>query len=567
LEPDKQANIVDKVCHLNKEYAFAKKTRLNSDPDVNAKGSYTVQTFMDSGKVLVDGKPPMFQMNDDDFKETMKKKYEQTMSEEEAQAKVDKIVSVWDDVIAKDATDLHRIIVSHNSNDSDIEFSKSCADTRFSYISDEVKTATKEVERQIWQRNRTLGEEHSHLVRNINLEAKIRGEIEKIVGHIDYMMVKPDGTIEIYNIKASIENENDWSPAKKEKYKYGLALIKRILEYNGIDASNIRVNLIPIRLKYDDDFDNLLEINVGEYKSYDLKDSHYVFEKYDKFAAQYIDSKCVIDNFNDDVLVGVNANLAKIFAGRGIDVFNKGIKKSAKGWVKENWRSIAKEPKDGTKGWEITLPDESKPIKISDTRIGDKNEELVNLIASKEEELFGSTANEKSVRYLIDDIKESFRQKLRFLSTSSSKGGTYSLISTNLNKYFESSNPDPSAEPEYKWELIDNTTLTNSNIIMFRHKITNQVDIIDLTPYDVTETDKAKGRKNLLGFYLPDLNNENFIMESNYGNIEAIRTLTLVNELIPKLNFQPKFGTLKVLSMSRMRNKKGCEFDMAQLLP
>jgi hypothetical protein len=56
-------------------------------------------------------------------------------------------------------------------------------------------------------------------------------------------------------------------------------------------------------------------------------------------------------------------------------------------------------------------------------------------------------------------------------------------------------------------------------------------------------------------------------MESNYGNIEAIRTLTLVNELIPKLNFQPKFGTLKVLSMSRMRNKKGCEFDMAQLLP
>ena len=48
---------------------------------------------------------------------------------------------------------------------------------------------------------------------------------------------------------------------------------------------------------------------------------------------------------------------------------------------------------------------------------------------------------------------------------------------------------------------------------------------------------KANNRDNLLGAYIPDLNSYNFTMKSNYGNIEAIKALTLLNEVVPKLSF------------------------------
>jgi hypothetical protein len=51
-------------------------------------------------------------------------------------------------------------------------------------------------------------------------------------------------------------------------------------------------------------------------------------------------------------------------------------------------------------------------------------------------------------------------------------------------------------------------------------------------------------------------------MQSNFGNIEAIRTLTLINKIIPSFSFQPKFGDLKVLSLSNYRNTKGAMFNM-----
>jgi hypothetical protein len=80
---------------------------------------------------------------------------------------------------------------------------------------------------------------------------------------------------------------------------------------------------------------------------------------------------------------------------------------------------------------------------------------------------------EKSTRRVIQDIKESFRQKLRFFSTSSSKGSNYSMISNSLQKYFETNNTSTDEDPDYKWEFIDNEVLHNANILMFRHKITN----------------------------------------------------------------------------------------------
>jgi len=85
----------------------------------------------------------------------------------------------------------------------------------------------------------------------------LRSIAKDIIGHIDYLCIRDDGTIDIYNLAVSTESESDWAGVKKEKYKYKLALLKRILEYNGVKATDIRVNLIPIKVKYNESFNSV----------------------------------------------------------------------------------------------------------------------------------------------------------------------------------------------------------------------------------------------------------------------------------------------------------------------
>jgi hypothetical protein len=50
-------------------------------------------------------------------------------------------------------------------------------------------------------------------------------------------------------------------------------------------------------------------------------------------------------------------------------------------------------------------------------------------------------------------------------------------------------------------------------------------------------------------------------MEANYGNIEAVRTMTLLNEIVPELG-DVRLGRLKVLSLSPYYTKKGRDISM-----
>ena len=101
--------------------------------------------------------------------------------------------------------------------------------------------------------SREVGDDSSpKIIKNINLSAKLIGRNENITAHIDYIVVKPNGSVEIFNIKSSHESPAFWDRAKKEKYRNEFALLSRILEYNGISAKDIRFNIIPVVLEYDD---------------------------------------------------------------------------------------------------------------------------------------------------------------------------------------------------------------------------------------------------------------------------------------------------------------------------
>ena len=570
LDSDPQQQIADKITKINQDFKFKKQesntssVNVDLDPDISVDSNYyTTQTFIDSGYFNVNGEAPIFRLNMQEYIDTIKDRLinKDNMSELDSAKYCENIKNNWDK-IASDSSDLHRIIVSSKGNQDLRHFSGATLNTSFSKIYDKLPEIVQSVEKSVLKRNGK-----AILFKNLNVEAELRNLAEHIMGHIDYLCVKPNGTIEIFNLKTSTENYLNWGTVKTEKFKYQLALLKRILEYNGIDARNIRVNLIPVRIKYNEDFNEVTDISVSDAITIDQqKDFLYTFQKYDNVAAQFIDSNASIEDLNDDSMLKVTEQLNNIFPGRDVNIRYNGIKESAKGWVRHNWKQIAKQ--SNKKGWDIKLPNEKKLIHIDDTRIGDNNQELINIIKDREEELFDNTASEKGVNRIIQDVHQSFENQLPFFG-SSTKGSSNTLLAAQLNKYFDynGSLNENNKVVDYKWELVNNQELlNNSGILMFRHKITNQIDVITLTPYDVSTKNTVKGRDHILGYHMGNLNDYNFTMESNYGNIEAVRTLTLLNEILPKLNFKPKLGQLKIVGLSNLHKKKGAEFEFSHLL-
>ena len=556
---DTVENLYDKLKSLSHEYTIThQQGAFMDDADVDAGKNFTTQTFIDSGYFLVNGNPPMFRMDFDDYTGIMRARLvKEGFTEEQAKRTVELQKANWE-TIAKDATTLHKIVVSSSSTDSDRHFSGAALNTPFQAVYDKLRNVTKEVEKQVLKTNGG-----SQLMKNLNITAKLRGLAEDIVGHIDYLCIRDDGTIDIYNLAVSTESESDWAGVKKEKYKYKLALLKRILEYNGINARDIRVNLVPIKIKYNETFDSVQDIQTFSPKSYDMNDSKYTMQPYDNVVANFIDSNNPPLKVDDSDLINANIQLNKIFPNHSVEITTQGIKESARGWVKSNWKVIAK-PAEGKRGWDITFPGEKESIYIPDTRIGENNKELIDIVSSREEELFNSTPAKKATYRVVADIKQAYKQKLPAFYCSLKNS---SFIQNQLNKYFESSGSDENGKPIYKWRLINNDTLTNANLLLFENIRTHQLDIVAITPFDVSTKVSYKGRENLLGSYLPDVNNRGFLTPSNYGNIEATRTMVVLNQVLPKLPFIPKLGTLKVVGISSYHNKKGCEMDIQQFLP
>jgi hypothetical protein len=130
---------------------------LGDDPDINSGTNYTTQTFVDSGKFTIDGKRPMFQLSIDEYKDLIKTRLtNEGMSEDEADQYLNKLTKNWKDKIAKNAVDFHKIAVSSRGDNDSYSFAQKCQGTAFEYIYDKMKTATSEIERNIFLRNRTV---------------------------------------------------------------------------------------------------------------------------------------------------------------------------------------------------------------------------------------------------------------------------------------------------------------------------------------------------------------------------------------------------------------------------
>ena len=228
LEHDKQTLLYDKLDKLKKEYKFAaNKESPIDDVDINAGKDFTTQTFIDSTYFTVNGQSPMFRLNfDTEYYPIMKEQLvKEGYSEQQADEAIKTRKQNWE-TISKDAADVHRIIVSSTSQDDDRHYAGATLNTSLQPVFDKMGKVVKDVEKEVLKKNRGNS---PYLLKNLNVSAKLRNQIENIIGHIDYLCIKPDGTLDIYNLAVSIDNESDWASVKKEKYKYKLAFLKKWL--------------------------------------------------------------------------------------------------------------------------------------------------------------------------------------------------------------------------------------------------------------------------------------------------------------------------------------------------
>ena len=60
-----------------------------------------------------------------------------------------------------------------------------------------------------------------------------------------------------------------------------MAFLKRILEANGIPAKHIRLNIIPVKMTYNENFDAITDLDVESPVSMDFNDHQYILKRYD----------------------------------------------------------------------------------------------------------------------------------------------------------------------------------------------------------------------------------------------------------------------------------------------
>lgn len=550
---NRQTRVVDRLSELKEsgKRKFKKEFSdrvdvINGCAEVNTSG-YTTQSFIDSGLYTdQSGNQIMPVLQIDDYIERMQALYESKgLSKDEIKQHISVLKNSWKR-IAEDGRDFHKIILKQGKDTSYSQTEDNTKGTSFEHLSDVIyDKAYNDIFSQVYLGNgresRELGDDSSPVIlKNINLSAKLIGRDDTITGHIDYIVVKPNGSVEVFNIKSSHESPAFWDQAKKEKYRNEFALLSRILQYNGINTNDIRFNIIPVTFKYDDQFQNINNIVVNRAECYSHNKGAFVMQESMKLAQRFIASNAETITINDSSVDTVNKQLSAVFPKR--DIKADGITSTIEEYIDKNWSYWVQGEQPDT-GWNLSIDGTVYHVKSSEVR--SRNKEAVEIIRQNQDKLLGVDSGKLSARGIVNQIGE-------FRRFGSPKFGNDYLDRLFL-PYFEKSAVNVNGKDKYNylWQVVKNDTLDNCNIIMFKNSLTGQANFITLSGLNLDQVHSFDGRTNILGFHLNDLqgmdNQGRQLMKATYGNIETMRTMFLINEIIPQLGDDVKLGDLTII--------------------
>lgn len=553
--------------------ASRSKTELINDPEYNNSDQFSPSSLIDSGNLRILGNQIMPEKRQEDYEKNLAiqlKEENPNMSDSEIQQIVKSTISNQDK-INKDGFDLHCILNNFGfyRKDSKVSFvdSKMVKDSRFNSVSGSLFDQIDQKFMEMWSNHKSLNGTSAKIIQNVTLKGFINntenGLINKeIVGHYDNIVIDEKGDVHIYNYRVSSTSPVHEYNVKREKYTLMMALLKQILANNGYNVRNITMHYIPIQLKYNDDFSQIESIIV--HNSYNVAYEK-SFKKMDTVAKAFIQSKVNISPIQSSTIEQVNTNLKVIFPDK--QIYANGISKTVEQWIKEEYSGFAtsrirKVTDEEGVYYKLYLKDDfSDPIKITSKEPPIKNQQIIQYV----EEYLSEKEQDRNARLkdMVDQIIKGKRIGLLNINLGPFGQQTASYLNRVLKPYI-SDGIKVDDETIYDWELISDDTLLESNILLFKNR-SGVVDVVVLSNFDLNSQANFKGQKNIMGSYFSDMDpllQEAFNYDSSYGNIEAVRVMTLLNEVLPQLQDKDvRMGKLQVISSSRHGQSKIFSFE------
>lgn len=542
----------DKDSYLTGEFTFS---------EVDNKKVFTLQSFIDSqyfrdekGKILVP------YLNRDNFIQYMIDKLEKDgIPRSQGKIQSEKMAKNWDK-ISEDAIIIHKLLKS----DFDGLVSKLQEETKNTRLQDlDGQVLLDELEK-IRKRAFYGKGEGCKIIRDLNLKAQIYGLDISVLGHIDNIIIDPNGELHIINYKVTtsvIDNE------KQAKYKYQMALLKQMLSAAGFDTTHLTVEIIPIFVKYNDDYTKIKEVSVRKklnlaYDSGDERKGKYTFQKYERQAEKFIKGKVIINEVDKASVDSSDKFLRAMFDERKIT--SKGIELSADEWIRRNKNNRIVRVYGNSKVKYKIIFSPNDVVEIEDHHSPENNEQIKREVQDRLLEL--DLGNHEMTAHNIVRLFQVAKQHKGFYSFTQEDG--YERVAKFLDKIFkpylqgqELHNGDFSPD----WKIIESDVLLSRNIIALQNTHTGQIDIITISPHNLKETVKfRKVYNNILGNFLSDQSAiQKQIIKGSFGNIEMIRTMLLLNSVLPSLSGDIQLGQIQIISPENIGNEITYTFPQA----
>lgn len=491
-------------------------------------------------------------LNIDDYKDTKIKKLTTSetnrMSEEEAQKLVDDEIKFWEQ-IQKDAIILHKLFTSPSTRNTSKTFSDFKNENK-DILPDYLKNNDVLCEKfynQLKNTYKYIKTKHQNSIThtNLNLISKINDLDIDLIGHIDYLIIGEDGVAHLYLYKTTSESPHQWDVNKRKKYLHQLSFLKAMLSNNGINVDNMTLNIIPVQMKYSESHDTIESILVHkiEEKSTRFDSLKYNLNSYDAIARRYISPSTDTPIVYESTIQRGKDVAAAIFTD--LNIKEIGIKKSAKWWIAnapnadlhKTYSLVIKQIGDQDHFYDVIINGKVYPIKSKIEKT--KNPEILELVENHLDELSDNIGY--SVQRLAEEIKNKYKSGYSNFNSSVAFRNISHKLNSLFYKYISANRDEENNIIGYDWELIEE--LIDAGIIAFKHK-SGVIDFFTLSPFNLNVKVNFSKGSNILGCHR---RNDQYIdLEANWGNIEVVRALSIINELLPKMS-GVKLGTINVI--------------------
>lgn len=541
-QQEQQCDAIDKIKADYKPVLRIDDIDINSfiDDDFFLEGAALSTIQFINSKAFVDenGRPYLLQFNEQRYRQVMMQHLQTTlkMTTEKAIEFIDTEISHWKR-IQIDSYWLHTLFGSYDTINSD----KSTNDVAENFLKQDIpqsirnkqviENAVKSARQQVLDTAKGL-----NLRKNVNMKVNIHGK--DVYGHIDYLTIAEDGSVNVYLYKVSYNSSLYWPDVKKQKYKYQLAFLKHMLSQNGVNTDHINMFIVPVRVKYDEDFDHITDIVFESEQNYSFNhNGKNIIRKEENIVEKFLPEQSNPLHFdNDELIMQAEHDCQVIFPK--VDIRKEGILGSIPMYIQNaldgvdpNFRIITVDTPEYM--YEVKI--NNRTYKIKDKTRPQDNKEIIDIVYKHIDSIDSEKGN--SANTLKNAIIN-----LRNGNDESVNGRMRHIIDTQLSKYMRFDMEGNNRV--YQWELLQD--VTNCNVLIFKNKKTGVYDIVSLSAVNL-QVRMSKGvASNLLslrGYY----NSEYIALEGNYGNMEIVRAMTLINQLAKKWG-NVTFGNLTIIS-------------------